>query len=276
MSKNFEDEYRQLMTEDTPDLWDRIEAGLKDKTVTASTESKRMRQISDIESHRVNRKAMRNTLAAAAIVVVILIGGAAIRGRSKFETNSASTTASDVAPQAEEWDGAMDSAVPEEAYSEEAYSEEAYLETEEVSDAYEQAESAREENGSQNASQEVNYGYENPAESAEYDSADEYKSAAGSEMTEEMQQLSYHLTMQITEIENTGEEILYYATVLHADEDAIEVGGTVCFYTEADASEDLPEYGCVYEAVIADMSPELSSYHPYLLLEMIKISEAEE
>ena len=31
MNKNLEQEYRELMAEDMPDLWDRIEAGLEPK-----------------------------------------------------------------------------------------------------------------------------------------------------------------------------------------------------------------------------------------------------
>ena len=98
--KHFEDEYRKYVHENTPDLWDRIEAGLSEKTdenrQTAAQKTPDTWQV--IENKLKNKPAgdqasdhyvrktphyLRNILTTAAGICIIIVGAAALNLRQK-------------------------------------------------------------------------------------------------------------------------------------------------------------------------------------------------
>lgn len=127
MSKNFEEEYKALASEDLPDLWNRIEAGLTERT-TALTEDEKDGRIAkgaaeDGKGRRNLKKVTAflykyRTVAAAALCAVVIIPAAIFLGRSG---RNKSWEAADDTAQAE--DTAMYEAAA--ADSEEAAPEEA-------------------------------------------------------------------------------------------------------------------------------------------------------
>lgn len=82
MNKNLEKEYKELMTENVPDLWERIEAGLEPKQPTAKRENlwKRYRTWG---------------LAAAACLCLMVTVPVILRGNSSGSTRSDSAPAYD-------------------------------------------------------------------------------------------------------------------------------------------------------------------------------------
>ncbi len=64
MSKQFEEDYKQMMQENIPDLWSRIEAGLKDKSLNTEMNSN-MNTINDITANTTNTINVANTVNAA-------------------------------------------------------------------------------------------------------------------------------------------------------------------------------------------------------------------
>lgn len=91
MSKNFEEEYKALASEDLPDLWNRIEAGLTERTTALAEDGKDGRTAKeDLEDRRGSRDLKKvtaflyryRTVAAAALCAVAIIPAAIFLGRS--------------------------------------------------------------------------------------------------------------------------------------------------------------------------------------------------
>lgn len=66
MSRNFEEEYRELAQNETPDLWDRIEAGLHEKTPVVKMPSK-------TDGNKIIKLMLRYAPVAAAVVLVCVL-----------------------------------------------------------------------------------------------------------------------------------------------------------------------------------------------------------
>lgn len=66
MSRNFEEEYRELVKNETPDLWDRIEAGLHEKTPVVKMPSK-------TDGNKIIKLMLRYAPVAAAVVLVCVL-----------------------------------------------------------------------------------------------------------------------------------------------------------------------------------------------------------
>jgi len=335
MSKNFEEEYRQLMTDEVPDLWDRIEANLTEKSLAADEHlpegtpsfvelsekseivsdgqlSETASSVSIVRGRRNNkadrfasRKALQLTLTAAGIVLLILASGSAIRGRSKAENTSQDAMyASDVASEMEEMEIA-DAAAEDEELNGYSMTEEADMEMASAETAVQAEESADaaadsiayEESAEETAdsiafdedmmesdpwysdemkgvrkadgSSQMNSGQ--VVESDGNDAANVSNEAKGNTNgTDTMTGIYHHLTIEITEIENTGEEIIYYATVLGSKEGEFDEGSEVSFCIGDSLIETEPEYGRTYTVVLEDTTPELSNLHPYILREIVE------
>lgn len=91
MSKNFEEEYKALVSEELPDLWNRIEDGLTPKTTALSEETGKNRPAEEegkSESGKKNKGKVLSflykyrTVAAAALCVVIVIPAVIVLGKT--------------------------------------------------------------------------------------------------------------------------------------------------------------------------------------------------
>jgi len=108
MNKEFEKQYRDYITEQVPDMWDRIEAGLKEKgaaeksmteaafgkknTVQVSGERRRVR--------RMNKAAIILVPAAAVVFLCFLVSPALLENRSKPEGGAMNASPA----RSEEWE----------------------------------------------------------------------------------------------------------------------------------------------------------------------------
>lgn len=89
--KNFENEYRKMIQDDVPDLWDRIEAGLSEKEQVRKTESIRKSEQNEknnvvlVKQKMSGRKVLKYSgIAAACLCVAILLPGMiSLMGRNK-------------------------------------------------------------------------------------------------------------------------------------------------------------------------------------------------
>lgn len=93
MSKNFEEEYKALVSEELPDLWNRIEDGLTPKTTALSEETGKNRPAEEEGKSESGKEQGRNkgkvlsflykyrTVAAAALCVVIVIPAVIVLGK---------------------------------------------------------------------------------------------------------------------------------------------------------------------------------------------------
>ncbi|MBR1693393.1 MAG: hypothetical protein IJ711_11565 [Lachnospiraceae bacterium] len=300
MSKSFEEEYRQLMTDEAPDLWDRIEANLPEKTAVPA-------EIPSIERSRdkaVRNRSLQKTAIAAGISLLVLAGGAAAfgigSGRGK---NNSMMDASDVAMVPDEaWDDAAYVAESDEgadamesddvAYemAEDVLADEAASDT--VTGAEENADAAQESSSEMKAQDSVaanrnetskgaaqssgnlsdsekamtDAATADAAKGAE-DAADDTPAQTNGASVLTAEGVLYHLTLRITGRENTGEEIIYYGEVILAQEQAVSEGSTVSFCISDDAFAE-PEDGQIYAVTLEDSTPGLSEEHPYILREI--------
>ena len=128
MKKDFEKAYKELAETEVPDLWDRIEAGLSEKSAPAETKAEKNKKTVPVNKKTKIAVFMRkySALAAAIVCVVILIPTMIVmkKSDSKFMSESA-------------YD---EKAVAEEAKAEEALSER--MEEASAAEAFSQEESA--------------------------------------------------------------------------------------------------------------------------------------
>ena len=134
MKKDFETAYKELANTEVPDLWDRIEAGLSEKSAPAETKAEKNKKIAPVNKKTKIALFMRkySALAAAIVCAIILIPTMIVmkKSESKFMSESA-------------YD---EKAVAEEAGAASMMTEEASVETEAVAEVaeMEQEEAAKE------------------------------------------------------------------------------------------------------------------------------------
>ena len=187
MERDFELEYRELKQNETPDLWNRIEAGLSEKKIAAAPLENESKSI-DIERFVVKKQTpwKRWGLLAAACLCVVIIFPAVMAGLiGSSKSNSSSTdTAS----------GAADMNTSSSAAA-----------SAELSEAFDTA----------------------PAEAAEEGKAEiseeESTETAALEISDE--QILMGVVVQILQVDENGEEIVYQAVVLETDVDAVMENG---------------------------------------------------
>ena len=134
MKKDFEKAYKELANTEVPDLWDRIEAGLSEKSAPAETKAEKNKKTAPVNKKTKIAVLMRkySALAAAIVCAIILIPTMIVmkKSDSKFMSESA-------------YD---EKAVAEEAGAASMMTEEASVETEAVAEVaeMEQEEAAKE------------------------------------------------------------------------------------------------------------------------------------
>ena len=97
MKKDFETAYKELANTEVPDLWDRIEAGLSEKSAPAETKAEKNKKTAPVNKKTKIAVFMRkySALAAAIVCVVILIPTMIVmkKSDSKFMSESAAEPA---------------------------------------------------------------------------------------------------------------------------------------------------------------------------------------
>ena len=217
MERDFELEYRELKQNETPDLWNRIEAGLSEKKIAAVPLENESKSI-DIERFVVKKQTpwkRWGLLAAACLCVVIIFPAVMIglTGSSKSHSrNSADTAAStDLMENSASSAAASESAEAFDTASDNAAAEERKAETE-------YAESTTDDAGSSMAG-----GSETAAIEDAEASEEESEEVAAPEISDG--QILEGAVVQILQADETGEETVYQAVVLEADTDAVMESG---------------------------------------------------
>ena len=215
MERDFELEYRELKQNETPDLWNRIEAGLSEKKIAAVPLENESKSI-DIERFVVKKQTpwkRWGLLAAACLCVIILFPAvmAGIIGPSKSNSSGSSDSAASTdlmesyasadTAAAEAFDTVPDNAAAEEGKAEPEYTE-----------------STTADMGSSMAG-----GSETAAMEATEASEDEAEEAEAPEISDG--QILEGAVVQILQVNETGEETVYQAVVLEADTDAVMESG---------------------------------------------------
>lgn len=189
MERDFELEYRELKQNETPDLWNRIEAGLSEKKIAAVPLENESKSI-DIERFVMKKQTpwkRWGLLAAACLCVVIIFPAVMIGLTDSYKSNNSSSGSTDSAASAE----LMESSTSTDAAAAEAFDTAS-------------AETAEEE-GKAEASEEAAAG------AAEPESSDG--------------QILEGAIVQILQVDETGEETIYQAVVLETDTDAVLESG---------------------------------------------------
>lgn len=119
MSKNFAEEYKNLADEESPDLWNRIEAGLTPKTAAPAENSQpsKGKVITFFRRYR--------TAAAAAVCVLLILPAIAVIGRTGQKNSSGGVALDNAAPAESEFETTelYDEASAEEPAAAEMWSE---------------------------------------------------------------------------------------------------------------------------------------------------------
>lgn len=211
MERDFEKEFKQLKQSETPDLWNRIEAGLSERKVTASEPVRK----TSTPIRKINIGKW-GTLAAACICAAIIIPALSLAikngGRKNNmsggmpQTDMSASPAMDTAAQSVADNGADNNTATGAAAD--GYAENATVTTEEIAEEYERTDGA-ESGTAAGATAEMQ---NTPQE----DSADETLSAVGDG------QVIENVTVEITEIvETSGQETIYQVVVVEQDNDAV-------------------------------------------------------
>ena len=246
MSRNFENEYREFLNDEVPDLWSRIEGNLKEKELVSDVENTDIITMQKAKEKKITSIYMKKYAVAACLCLVILVGGvvAVYKGKTpgrKLEMMATNQVATD---EAWDWEMEEDAAPMDEMMDdvelgapgmEDSEMMESEMESEELSeessfDAGAEQMALREENVeanknqinsqefSEDATPELNNKVQLDAEETEQVSEE-----ASEEAVESMVG-SVQAVVKITSIENTGEETLYYAQVLPSVYSALEPG----------------------------------------------------
>lgn len=204
MSRDFEQEFKELKQSEIPDLWNRIEAGLSERPMTVP--------------HVTKKIAWRRwgTLAAACLGVAIILPALTFFLRNNGERSG--TSAEDTTAAAEEWDAEDAAAADDVGMNGEAYT--GMTESASV----EPAEAAEEENadmttdGVVSEDTDAENGPRTPTQGKEMAKNDLYAAIKEGQVLE-------GIVLQITEAENTNASVSYQAVVVQADADGILENG---------------------------------------------------
>lgn len=238
MKKNFEQEYIELKTEELPDLWDRIEAGIDagentgSDTTAPTPVSEYITASSNPTMHKKHYRLLAgSTLAAAACLCVIIY---ALKLPKSYGDMS---VASDMTNDASESG---------------TYSEDAYYDSEYESAACEETESAGESDYIAAETEAAEDAQEAPASSEESVKGAATNKGASDETTALPDDATADetvapitgtvisgVTVTVTSVENTGEEILFFATVSSDADSYFEAGSEVGLFISDNAFPDL-------------------------------------
>lgn len=216
MERDFELEYRELKQNETPDLWNRIEAGLSEKKIAALPLENENKSI-DIERFTVKKQTpwkRWGLLAAACLCVVIIFPAVMIVLTSSYKGSSSGRADTSASTELMEADTTSDSAAsfntaPTEA-AEEGKAESGYTE------------SAAANGGAADAGS-LAGGSETAASEDTETSEEAETEAVMPELTDG--QILEGAVVQILHVDETGEETVYQAIVLETDTDAMMENG---------------------------------------------------
>ncbi|MCM1263913.1 MAG: hypothetical protein NC313_14475, partial [Butyrivibrio sp.] len=261
MERDFEKEFKQLKQSETPDLWNRIEAGLSERKVTAfepdKTNTSTMKATTTIvkakaDTSEPGRKAgvsirrinagKWGTLAAACVCAAIIIPALSLAIRNGGRKNNMSggmpqtdmsaSPAMDTAAQSAADNGADSNTATGAAAD--GYAEDTTVTTEETAEEYEKSDGAESTAAAgatadvQNTPQEdsVDNGKETEkfmqSETEESTENDALNSTDATLSAIENGQVIENVTVEIKEIvETSGQETIYQAVVVEQDNDAV-------------------------------------------------------
>lgn len=268
MSKKLDDEYKKFITEEVPDLWERIEASLPEKNVETATAS---------ETEKVtpiwNKRNFKMFITAAACLCVLVISGGVfhLAGSSSENEMAADYMAEDAV--AEGTAEAEEEAPAEEAVmnevTEEAAEEAADIET----GVAEETQKAGTEilNADRELASKEQFETGTREEAAMQDSVtmsgEAEKSESEAETAESLNGMFFDVVVMVDSIENTGEEEIYYATVISTENQLKEVDGKILFCI-GDNEILAFEVGKTYSLQLEDVEPRSSTVHPYIVTEV--------
>lgn len=288
MSRNFKDEYKNMMAEEVPDLWNRIELNLKDKYVTANPSPSRV--TTQKEKSKTNASIYRMKYAVAAcLCLVILLGGAMSLSRKSAETKSNDMTSDMVMIEEPEFEDSVDITNQTDTIPEERF-EAGEMDGADLEEAYEETEDGAQVNGNDTELLEENLDM-NPSDSKQDSGADLQSDAGQLQSTEsanvgtkaeskegsntevnEQDGVKCQAVLRITSIENTGEEILYYGEVMPSVYSVLQPGEVIAFCIgDMDISE--PEMDKTYKVTLEYFSKETAMEPMYMLRDLEVQSE---
>lgn len=288
MSRNFKDEYKNMMAEEVPDLWNRIELNLKDKYATANPSPSRV--TTQKEKSKTNASIYRMKYAVAAcLCLVILLGGAMSLSRKSAETKSNDMTSDMVMIAEPEFEDSVDITNQTDTIPEERF-EAGEMDGADLEEAYEETEDGAQVNGTDTELLEENLDM-NPSDSKQDSGADLQSDAGQLQSTEsanvgtkaeskegsntevnEQDGVKCQAVLRITSIENTGEEILYYGEVMPSVYSVLQPGEVIAFCIgDMDISE--PEMDKMYKVTLEYFSKETAMEPMYMLRDLEVQSE---
>lgn len=227
MSRDFEQEFIQLKLNETPDLWNRIEAGLSEKKVLASGRQYKLLQ----------KPAWRKwgTLAAACICVAIILPALSLvigsLGGRKNSYSDNRAAAGDKTFSPTNMTNMSENAAPAETYDEEKLTADAEmkLETDEdglAADLSGAADAALQDYASNDST------VMNNAQALK-------EKTAFADMAEAEEYVLKDIIVEITEASMSGDEAIYQAEVIRADKDGLlKEGMQICVLCNSNTEYD--------------------------------------
>ena len=232
MSRDFEQEFKELKQSEIPDLWNRIEAGLSERPMTVP--------------HVTKKIAWRRwgTLAAACLGVAIILPALTFflrnngerSGTSAEDTTAAPSTAAAPADTAaaEEWDAEDAAAADDVGMNGEAYAGMTESASVEPAEAAEEETADMTTDGVVSEDTDAENGPRTPTQGKEMEKSDLYAAIKEGQVLE-------GIVLQITKAENTNAGVSYQAVVVQADADGILANGiTIEIICNTDAEYTFP------------------------------------
>lgn len=239
MSKKLEEAYKEYTQAQIPDLWDRIEAELPEKKAVSKKNSR----------EKLLRKRVLATSAAAACLCLVVAGSGIYHLIAGKNVDEMVATESNFGITA-------DKIMTEEAACDTAESVETEVSIDENSEAEMTVTEKMDTDDSMSASESQGAQTEGARDTSEE-----------STRTEECTQTkanSYDVVVTISDMENTGEEMLYYGVIVSATDRLMEVDGKVTFCISEDAFEPF-ETGKTYSLRLTEREMQGMEIRPYLV-----------
>lgn len=198
MSNSFEKEYKQQINEQLPNLWDRIESRLPEKSTTPETVLKGT--TTKRKSKQKQTITMIVTLAASIMLALIAVPIVLFNGAQSKSADMYSDSEYDMAETAEATEAEVTEAMESEPEMAVSNASDQALGSEGIDEKIMKEEAVEEASATQETPQ-----------------SDEVKAssvASEKRMAEPNVVLYENITIQVGRIENTGEEVIYYGVVI--------------------------------------------------------------
>lgn len=252
MSRSFENEYRNMIVEDVPDLWSRIEGNLKAKNIPLEEEKPEQTNRPKGKSKKITKIYTKKFVVAACLCIVIVVGGAAtILDKHAGKHKNFATADMEIATAPEMNASLYDNS---DRNSNEGS----------IGEKYSEASTEVIEDGTTDVGEDVMNSQQ--AKSTLGQKSEENSPESGAE-TLESETVNYQAVVKIISIENTGEEILYYGEVLPSVYSIFEPGQTITFCI-GDRDMVEPEVGRSYRVRVESLTEETGTEIIYMLKEL--------